>query len=127
MLPKPGNFLPVVPAIRGAEHGGIFHAGVNRVRIVQGRFKMPDALEFPGMRRAVIPLVSARDAIVDKLVPHRLPGLAAIIGTLDLLTKPAAGLRGIEPVRLNGGALQMIDFPASQKRTADIPLFTFAV
>jgi hypothetical protein len=53
--------------------------GVDRVRIGERGLQMPDALELPGMRRAVVPLVRAGDAVVDELVAHRLPGLAAVV------------------------------------------------
>src|SRR5207249_6546056 len=52
-----GEFLPVLAAVGGAEDGGVFHAGVNRVRIGERRLQMPHALELPGMLRAVVPLV----------------------------------------------------------------------
>src|SRR5207249_1734945 len=52
-----GEFLPVLAAVGGAEDGGVFHAGVNRVRIGERRLQMPHALELPGMLRAVVPLM----------------------------------------------------------------------
>ena len=54
---QPGEFLPGLPAVGRAEQGGVFHAGVDRVRIGQRRFQMPDALELPRVLRAVVPLV----------------------------------------------------------------------
>ena len=51
----------------------------NRVGIGQRRLEVPDALEFPGVRRAVVPLMRAGDAVVDELVADRLPGLAAVV------------------------------------------------
>ena len=86
-----GEFLPRLSAIGGAEQGGIFHPGVDRVRIGQRGFQMPDSLELPRVRRAVVPLVRAGVALVDELVAHRLPRLAAIVGALDQLPEPAAG------------------------------------
>ena len=68
---------------------------------------MPDALEFPRMLRAVVPLMRARDAVVNEFVAlthrhslrvysraaaRRVPAFAAVIGTLDDLSKPCAGL-----------------------------------
>ena len=53
---------------------------------------MPDALELPRMLCAVVPLVSAGHSVVIELVANWLPILAAIIGTLDHLTEPAARL-----------------------------------
>ena len=68
------------------------------------------------MLRAVIPLVRAGDTIVGELVAHRLPGPAAIVGSLDLLPEPAAGLRGINPVRLCGRTLYVINLPPGKVR-----------
>ncbi|MEZ4571759.1 MAG: hypothetical protein R2849_15780 [Thermomicrobiales bacterium] len=59
---------------------------------------MPDASKFPGMLGAVIPLVSTGIALILKLVADRFPGLAAVVGSLDDLAEPAAGLRRIDPV-----------------------------
>src|SRR4051794_15355979 len=88
---------------------------------------MPDALEFPGMRRAVVPQVRAGDAVVHELVPHRLPRLATVVGALDHLPEPAAGLRHIQPIRIDGRALQMVDLPARKVGATDIPPFALAV
>ena len=52
-----GEFVPVLAAVGGAEEGGVFHAGVDRVGIGERRLEMPDALELPRMLRAVVPLV----------------------------------------------------------------------
>ena len=124
---QPGEFLPRLPAVGRAEQGGVFHAGVDRVRIGQRRFQMPDPLELPRVRRAVVPLVRAGDAVVDELVAHRLPGLAAVVGTLDHLPEPAARLRRIQPVRVHRRTLQMVNLPAREVRAADIPLIALAV
>ena len=101
---------------------------------------MPDALEFPRMLRAVIPLVRANLAGIRELVAlafrktlrafqflraaaGRVPGFAAVIGTLDDLAKPAAGLGGVESVRIRRGAFHVIDLPAREMRAADLPVF----
>ncbi len=65
-----------------------------------------------GCGRAVVPLMGARHAVVDELVADRLPGLAAVVGALDHLTEPAARLRGVEAVRVDGRALEVVDLPA---------------
>ena len=52
-----GQLVPGLAAVGRAEQGGVLHAGVDGVRIGQRRFEMPDALELPGMLRAVVPLV----------------------------------------------------------------------
>ena len=87
MPPAPGDHFGPVPwprrpasscqdlaAVGRAEQGGVFDAGVDRVRIGQRRFEMPDALELPGMLRAVVPLVRGERlaglgrSVVDELV-----------------------------------------------------------
>ena len=37
------------------------------------------------------------------------------------------GLRGVEPVRIDRRALDVIDFPAGEERTADVPAFTLFI
>src|SRR5712691_9027396 len=109
---------------------------------------MPDALELPGMLRAVVPLVrgegfaGARGGVVDELValtrrhaagrgrhsaPGHLPRLAAIARALDDLPEPTAGLRRVQPVRVNRRALQMVDLPAPKVGATDVPPCALAV
>src|SRR2546426_5055428 len=109
---------------------------------------MPDALELPGMLRAVVPLVRGeglarvRGRVVDELValagrhavrrfrhstPGRLPRLAAVARALDDLSEPPAGLRRVQPIRVDGRAFQVIDLPTGKVRAAHVPLLTFAV
>jgi hypothetical protein len=57
LLAQAREFLPVLPAVGRLEHRGVLHAGENRVGIAQRRLEMPDALELPGVLRAVVPLV----------------------------------------------------------------------
>src|SRR5271157_3970382 len=54
---QPGEFLPRLPAVGRAEQGGVFHPGVDGVRIGERWFEMPDALELPGVLRAVVELM----------------------------------------------------------------------
>src|SRR5438876_530110 len=103
---------------------------------------MPDALELPGVLRAVVPLVRGeglarfRGRVVHELVAlalrhlaglhghsaaGRLPRLAAVAGALDDLSEPPARLGRIQPVRIGGGAFHVIDLPAGEVRTADVP------
>src|SRR3989442_1226021 len=105
---------------------------------------MPDALELPGMLRAVVPLMRGeglarlRGRVVGELVAlafreafrglfqhtcRRLPRLAAVAGALDDLSEPPARLRRVQPVRIGGGALYVIDLPPPQVRAAHLPLF----
>src|SRR5450432_2983012 len=88
---------------------------------------MPDALELPRMLRAVVPLVRARDAVVDIRIADWLPRLPAVVRALDLLPEPAAGLRRIQPVRVNRRTLHVINFPTRKVRAADLPLLAFAI
>src|SRR5712691_702279 len=106
---------------------------------------MPDALELPRMLRAVVPLMRAGHAIVNELValglghsirgrgrlaggcPWLRPGLAAIIGALNDLPKPRAGLRRVKPVRINRRPLDVINFPAGKMRPIDLPSFALAI
>ena len=123
---SPGSSCQVCPPSRSGR-GRRLRRRRRRVRIGQRRLEMPDPLELPGMRRAVVPLVGAGLAVVDELVAHRLPGLAAVVGALDHLPEPAAGLRGIQPVRVGRRALHVVDLPAPEVGTADVPLLAFAV
>ena len=52
-----GEFLPVLAAVGGAKQSGVFDSGVDGVGIGERRLEMPDALELPGMLRAVIELM----------------------------------------------------------------------
>src|SRR5258706_7804919 len=56
-IAQPGKLLPRLAAVARVEQRGIFHPGVNRIRISWRGFKVPDAFELPGMLRAVVPLV----------------------------------------------------------------------
>src|SRR3984893_9440218 len=88
---------------------------------------MPDALELPGVRLAVVPHVRAGDAVVGELVAHGLPRLAAVVGALDHLPEPAAGLRRVEPIRVDGRALEVVDLPPREVGPADVPTFSLGV
>src|SRR5580704_16560884 len=83
---------------------------------------MPNSLEFPRMRRAIVPLMRARNAVVGELVAGRLPSLAAIVRTLDQLSVPACGLGYVQPVGVDGRCLQMVNLPAAEVRPADVLL-----
>ena len=122
-----GEFSPVGTAVGGAEEGGVFDAGVDGIGIGERGLEVPDALELPGVRRAVVPLVGAGDAVVGELVADRLPGFAAVVGALDDLAEPAAGLRGVDAVGIYGRAFEVVHLPAGEVRAADLPVFTLAV
>ena len=68
-----------------------------------------------------------RDAVVHELVAHRFPGLAAVARSLNLLPEPAARLRRIKAVGIDGRSFQMVNLPAGEVRTSDVPVFTLAI
>ena len=127
VVPQAGHLLPALAAVDRVEHRRVFDAGKHRVGIGQRRLEMPDALELPGVRRAVVPLVRAGGAVVGELVVHRLPGLAAVVRPLNQLPEPAGRLRRVQPVRVGRRSLEVIDLPAAEMRSADLPLVAPAV
>ena len=68
VLAQAGQLLPRFAAIRRFEKRGVFHARINVIGIVERRLEVPDALEFPRMLRAVVPLMRAGHAVVNKFV-----------------------------------------------------------
>src|ERR1041384_7996347 len=86
-----------------------------------------NAFEFPWMLGAVVPLMSARCALVGKLIADRFPRRPAIVRALNLLAKPSARLRSVKAVRIHQRTFDMINFPARKMRTAHLPILTFAV
>src|SRR3990172_879105 len=84
---------------------------------------MPDALELPGMRRAVVPLVRSRRAFVFEFVAHRGPGFAAIVGAVHHLAEPVGGLRGVDAIRVGWRAFQVIDIQPAEVGAVEIPFF----
>src|SRR5690242_9526748 len=83
---------------------------------------MPDSLEFPGMRRAVVPLMRAQDTVVQEFVTDWRPSLPPVIGTLYLLPKPCAVLGGIKPPCISGRSLQMKYLPPGKVGASNLPL-----
>src|SRR5439155_22915276 len=146
-----GKLLPILPAIGRAEQRRVFHAGIDGVPVAQRRLEMPDALELPRVRRAVVPLMRRqrlagfRRGVIDELVAFGLghslprggrlarfdagllPGFPAVAGALDDLPEPSAGLRRVDPVRIDGRALEVVDLPAAKVRPAHIPALALAV
>src|SRR6266403_1257722 len=82
---------------------------------------MPDALELPRMLIAVVELMGSEGC------PRLYPSLAAVVGALNDLPKPAAALRGKDAIRIDRGPLQVVHLPAGKMRTTDVPLFAFSV
>src|ERR1700692_903177 len=107
---------------------------------------MPHALELPRMLRAIVELMrgerlaSRVRSVVDELVarglrgtgrgrfsgrsPRLMPRLAAVIGALNDLPKPTAGLGGIKPVGIGWRSFYVIHLPSRKGRTAEVPLFS---
>src|SRR5579864_2393609 len=79
------------------------------------------------MLGAVVPFVRTRHSFVLKLVSHCLPGIAAVIGSLHHLTKPAGVLGGVEAIRVNRRTFNMVDLPARKMGPAYFPMFTLPV
>src|SRR5438067_10254325 len=127
MLAQSGQLLPALAAIGAAEQGGIFRAGIDGIRVVQRWFQMPDALELPRPRRPVVLLVGARTALVDELLAGRRPRLAAVVRTLDQLSKPTTRLRRVQPIRISRRSLQVVHLPACKVRAGHVPSVALAI
>ena len=116
-----GQFLPVPAAVGRPEQARVLHPGVDGIRILQRRLQMPDPRELPRVRRAVVPLVRAGVAVVAELVADRRPGPPPVVGPLDQLAEPPAGLGRVQPVRVGGRPRDVVDLPAGEMRAADVP------
>src|SRR5262245_35253264 len=79
------------------------------------------------MWRPVVPLMRAGDAVVGELVVDRLPGLAAVVRSLDELTEPAGSLRCVQPVRVGRRSFEVIQLPAAEVRPLDLPVLPFTI
>src|SRR4051812_30831294 len=142
--------MPTLAAVGRAEQRGVFHARINHIRVVQRRLNVPNALEFPWMLRAVVPLMRRdwlaglrRDVIHEFIAltfgpalrclelvgaaARREPGFAAVVGPLDHLAEPTAGLRGVQPIRVSRRPLHVVNLPPAKERLADLPFLAFAV
>jgi len=112
---------------------------------------MPDSFELPRMRLAVIPLMSSERfaglsrSVVKKLVAlafgnpfgrrSRLAGrrsrldprLAAVVGALNNLPEPTAGLRRVNAARVRDRTFNVIDFPSGKIRATNVPFFPLSI
>jgi hypothetical protein len=88
---------------------------------------MPDAFEFPGMLRAIVPFVRAGNAVVFEVLADCFPSLATVIGALNHLAKPSTGLRCVKPMWFGRRSLHVINLPPGKMRTANVPLLAFAI
>src|SRR6476469_624795 len=112
---------------------------------------MPDAFEFPGVLRAVVPHVGCeglpcfRRDVIRELVAlafrhsvrrrSRLarreswldPRLPAVIRALNDLPEPRARLRRIDSIRICRRSLEVIHLPPRKMRPADLPVLPFSI
>ena len=128
LYPEAGQLGPSQAPVGRLVQRCVLPARVHRVRVVRRRLEVPDPLELPRPQRAVVPQVRARVAAgVAEVVPGRLPGRAPVVGTLDQLAEPPRVLRGVQPVRIGGGALHVVHLPPPEVRPAHRPLVALAV
>src|SRR5579862_6010502 len=66
-------------------------------------------------------------AVVNEPIVDRSPGTATVIGSLDDLAEPARGLRCVEAIGIGGRGLDVVDLPAAEVRTLDLPITTLAI
>ena len=131
------------------EEGCVFDAGVDGVGVGERGLDVPDALELPRVLGAVVPLVGGEGlagffgGVVEEAVWRRggplwafglagleaglVPGFAAVVGALDELAEPAAGLRGEDRVGVGGRAFHVVDLPAGEVGAGDGPIISFAI
>ena len=110
---------------------------------------MPHPLELPGMLRTVVKLMRGerlagfRRHVIDELVARSLrrtwrrrftrrrsrlkPCFAPIVGALNNLPEPSARLRHIQPIRIRGRSLDVINLPPRKMRAANLPPLPLAV
>ena len=69
----------------------------------------------------------ARLAGVGELVADRRPRLAAVVGTVDDLAEPIAGLRGVDALGLGRRPLQLLALLPPDVRPIDVPVLALVV
>src|SRR5438132_7698111 len=121
------QLAPCLTCVGGGEQCCVFSARIKHVGILERRLDVPDALELPRVRRAVVPGVRPGRAFVQELVAAGLPCLAAVVGALEHLAEPPARLRRVDPVRVRRRALHVVDLPAGKVRTLDLPALAAGV
>src|SRR5829696_5340385 len=60
--------------------------------------------------------------LVGEVVAHRVPRRAAVLGALDHLADPPAGLGSVDPVLIHRRALDVVDLPSGKVRPIDRPV-----
>src|SRR5215213_1927940 len=112
---------------------------------------MPHSFELPRMWSAVIKLMRRERlaglirSVVNKFIAltlrhslrrgHRFargrsrlkPRLAAVVGTLNDLSKPAACLRRVYAVRIHGRTFHVVNLPSGEVWATNIPFLTFSI
>src|ERR1700674_3776401 len=91
---------------------------------------MPDALELPRVRRAVVPQVPVRGGRGATIHLPSLPpsfSRCAVVVALYDLSEPPARLRRIQTIRVSRRSLDVVDLPTGEVGTADVPAFAFSV
>src|SRR5260370_20165379 len=121
------KLLPGTAAVHRLDQRRVLRARVHGVRIGQRGLEMPDALELPRVLRSVVPLVRAGNTVVFELIADGFPGFSAVLRTLDHLSKPPAGLRGVQPIRVRGRAFHVVNFPPREVWSADFPPLALAI
>jgi hypothetical protein len=110
-----GSSCQVCAAVGRAEERRVLDAGVDGVGIRQRRLEVPDALELPGVRRAVVPLRCVPDlAVVGELVADRIPTCGRrrrSAGSPGRTSRSTARRRSDWDRRR---ALQVVDLPAPE-------------
>ena len=56
-----------------------------------------------------------------------MPGFPTVVGALDDLAEPSAGLRGVYAVGIRPANLQVIPLPAGEVRAGNVPVFPLAI
>jgi hypothetical protein len=125
--PQPVQLVPRRTAVRRAKQRRVLDAGVHRVGIVQRRLEVPDPLEFPRVRRPVVPLMRSGHALIVERVPDRRPRRAAVVGALDHLPEPTTALGCVDAVRIGRGSLDVVHLPACEVRARDVPALAFFI
>src|ERR1700732_1196217 len=71
--------------------------------------------------------MGTRTSVVTELVADGRPRSPTVVRSLDELSEPRRGLRCVQPVRIGRRTLQVVDLPAPEVRTADVPTLARAV
>src|ERR1700741_3274473 len=94
-----GKFMPCLRTVGRTEQGRILNTGIDHIWVCERWFEMPYALEFPGMLRAVIPLVRGeRLAVLGGSVVHEFVALAGWHPVRRCGDAPSGGFPGLTAI-----------------------------